>query len=320
MRSLGEAWRELPADDDEAAAQIGSDRLDLLIDLAGHTPGGRLPVLARRPAPVQATWLDYSDTTGLPQIDYLLSDPIHTPAEDAPYFTERLVLLTPCRFVYAPPAGARASPVAADAGARISFGCFNRHAKISDDAVRLWARLLERLPASRLVLRASAYGGAGTVAHVREHWARLGLPLDRVELLPYVPLAEALRTYDEIDIALDPFPYNGGVTTCDALAMGVPVVALLGTRMIGRQSAALLHAAGRPEWIAKTEDEYLNIAVGLARSAERSGLRVSLAGEVRASPLCRTQEFTAAFERACARMVDAGPRPEAAPEPLVIEA
>jgi predicted O-linked N-acetylglucosamine transferase (SPINDLY family) len=318
MRSLGKAWRELPADDDEAAAQIAADRLDLLIDLAGHTPGGRLPVLARRPAPVQATWLDYADTTGLPQIDYLLSDAIHTPAEDAAYFTERLVLLTPCRFVYAPPAGAHASPVAADAGARITFGCFNRHAKISDDAVRLWAALLERLPASRLVLRASAYGGAGTVTYVREHWARLGLPVDRVELLPYVPLAEALKSYDEIDIALDPFPYNGGVTTCDALAMGVPVVALLGTRMIGRQSAALLHAAGRPEWIATTEDEYLDIAVGLARSAERPELRMSLGREVRASPLCRAQEFTATFERACARMVEVGPRPATASEPLVI--
>jgi predicted O-linked N-acetylglucosamine transferase (SPINDLY family) len=318
MRSFGEAWRELAADDDEAAAQIASDRLDLLIDLAGHTPGGRLPVLARRPAPVQGTWLDYADTTGVPQVDYLLSDAIHTPVEDAAYFTERLVLLTPCRFVYAPPAGTHASPVAADAGARTTFGCFNRHAKISDDTVRLWAALLERLPASRLVLRASAYGGAGTVAHVREHWARLGLPLDRVELRPYVPLAEALRTYDGIDVALDPFPYNGGVTTCDALAMGVPVVALLGTRMIGRQSAALLHAAGRPEWVATTEDEYLDIALGLARSRERSELRTSLAEEVRGSPLCGVQQFTAMFERACASMVEAGPRPETRSEPLVI--
>jgi predicted O-linked N-acetylglucosamine transferase (SPINDLY family) len=189
MRSLGEAWRELAADDDEAAAQIASDRLDLLIDLAGHTPGGRLPVLARRPAPVQATWLDYADTTGVPQVDYLLSDAIHTPVEDAAYFTERLVLLTPCRFVYAPSPGAYGAPAAADGGARTTFGCFNRHAKISDETVRLWAALLERLPVSRLVLRASAYGGAGTVAHVREHWARLGLPLDRVELRPYVPLA-----------------------------------------------------------------------------------------------------------------------------------
>ena len=316
MRSLCAAWRDLPADDDAAAAQIGADRLDLLIDLAGHTPGGRLPVLAQRPAPVQASWLDYADTTGLPQIDYLLSDAIHTPAGDAPYFTERLVLLTPCRFVYAPPPGACASP--ADAGGRITFGCFNRHAKTSDDAVRLWAALLERVPASRLVLRASAYGGAGTVALVREHWRRLGLPLDRVELLPYVPLAEALRAYDRVDIALDPFPYNGGVTTCDALAMGVPVVALLGTRMLGRQSAALLHAAGRPEWIASTEDDYLNIAAGLARSPELPRLRTSLGAEMRASPLCRAREFTAMFERACARMVEAGPRPVAASEPLVI--
>jgi predicted O-linked N-acetylglucosamine transferase (SPINDLY family) len=320
MRSLG-AWRELPANDDQAAEQIAADRLDLLIDLAGHSPGGRLPVLARRPAPVQATWLDYADTTGLAQIDYLLSDAIHTPAEDAPRFTERLVLLAPCRFVYATAAAAPVPSGGADATAKISFGCFNRHAKLGDDAVRLWARVLERVPGSHLVLRASAYGGAGTISDVRERWARLGLPLDRVALLPYLPLGEALRAYDEIDIALDPFPYNGGVTTCDALAMGVPVVALLGTRMIGRQSAALLRAAGRQQWTAATRDDYVAIAVDLARAAKRAD-RTSLAREVRASPLCRAREFTSMFERACALMVEAGPRPasDAAREPLVVAA
>ena len=318
IRSLG-AWRDLPADDDEAAAEIAADRLDLLIDLAGHTPGGRLPVLGRRPAPVQATWLDYADTTGLPQIDYLLSDAIHTPAEDAPCFAERLVLLAPCRFVYATAAGAPVPSAGADATGQITFGCFNRHAKLGDDAVRLWARVLERVPGSRLVLRASAYAGAGTVSAVRTRWAQLGLPLDRVELLPYVPPAEALRAYDEIDIALDPFPYNGGVTTCDALAMGVPVVALLGRRMIGRQSAALLHAAGRPEWIAATADEYVDIAMDLARVAKRVD-RTSLAKAVRVSPLCRAHEFTAMLERACALMVEAGPRAASAAtmDPLVV--
>src|SRR5262249_12687950 len=144
---------------------------------------------------------------------------------------------------------------------RMTFGCFNRHAKIGDDAIRLWVSVLDRLPGSRLLLRASAYGGAGTVEQVRKRWAQLGLAPDAAERLPSLPLAEALRTYDDIDVALDPFPYNGGVTTCDALAMGVPVVALLGARMIGRQSAALLRAAGHPEWIAATEAEYADLAV-----------------------------------------------------------
>src|SRR5262249_59747509 len=131
----------------------------------------------------------------------------------------------------------------------------------------------------------------------------------------------ALRTYDDIDVALDPFPYNGGVTTCDALAMGVPVVALLGAWMIGRQSAALLRAAGHPEWIAATEAEYADLAVDLARSltpsAKRPEQRAVLAREVRASALCNAREFTASFERACMRMIEAGPRAASAPEPLV---
>jgi predicted O-linked N-acetylglucosamine transferase (SPINDLY family) len=317
MRSRCSAWRTLPPDDDAAAAMIAADRLDVLIDLAGHAPGGRLPVLARRPAPVQATWLDYSDTTGLSQIDYLVSDAVHTPPGEASHFTERLVLLPRCKFVYAPPAQAPAPGTSPGRG--IAFGCFNRHAKISDDAVRLWARLLERVAGSRLVLRAAAYRGSGTVAHVRERWAGLGLPLDRVEFLPYAPLAEALATYNAIDVALDPFPYNGGVTTCDALAMGVPVVALLGTRVIGRQSAALLHAAGKPDWIGATANDYVEIAACLARSPALRA-RSSLSEGVRQSPLCRAREFTAVLERAFARMAELGRHAAGHNEPVLIEA
>lgn len=316
MRRHSSAWRTLPSDDDAAAAMIAADRVDLLVDLAGHAPGGRLPVLARRPAPVQATWLDYSDTTGLAQIDYLISDAVHTPPDEAERFTERLVLLPHCKFVYAPPV--QASSERRDA-ASIAFGCFNRHAKISDDAVRLWARVLAGVPGSRLVLRAAAYGGAGTVAHVRRRWAELGLPIDRVEFLPYAPLAEALATYDAVDIALDPFPYNGGATTCDALAMGVPVVALLGARPIARQSAALLHAAERPQWIATTGDEYVDIAAALARSPALARERASLAENVRRSPLCRAGDFARALENAFGRMVELGRQEAARRDPVSID-
>jgi protein O-GlcNAc transferase len=317
MRLHCSAWRELPSNDDAAAAMIAADRLDLLIDLAGHAPGGRLPVLARRPAPLQATWLDYSDTTGVAQIDYLISDAVHTPPAEAEHFTERLVLLPHCKFVFAPPA--QESPGRTGPGSGIVFGCLNRHAKISDDAVRLWSRILERVPGSRLVLRAAAYGGTGTVAHVRARWAALGLPIHRVEFLPYAPLTEALSTYDAIDVALDPFPYNGGVTTCDALAMGAPVVALLGTRPIGRQSAALLRAAERPQWIGRTGEEYVDIATALARSPALARERASLAESVRRSPLCRAREFTAALENAFARMAELGRQDAARGEPVLID-
>ena len=205
---------------------IAADGLDLLVDLAGHTPGHRLPVLARKPAPVQATWLDYFDTTGVPEIDYMLTDAVHTPASDIGNFSERIVWLPHCRFAYRPALRSASSQAPRRAKGWVTFGSFNRHAKITDHVVAVWKSVLEAVPDSRLELRASAYRGSGTVAWVRERWARSGLPVDRVDFRPYLPLEEALHAYGEIDVALDTFPYNGGVTTCDALWNGVPVITL----------------------------------------------------------------------------------------------
>jgi len=167
-------------------------------------------------------------------------------------------------------------------------------------------------------LRASAYRGPGTVAWIRERWARAGVPVDRVDFLPYAPLAEALNAYRTIDVALDTFPYNGGVTTCDALAAGVPVVALAGERMIARQSAALLHAAMHPEWIAATPADYVRIAVDLARDPARAARREDVARGVARSPLCLVPAFVAGLERAYRTMIDLGARAGAAP-PLEID-
>ena len=241
---------DLPADDGGAAAAIAGDDLDLLVDLAGHAPGNRLPMLARRPARVQATWLDWFDTTGTRAIDWLISDAVHTPVESCADFTERLVLLPGVRFVYRPAAAIVPSRAPVERSGYVTFGSFNRHAKLTDDVVRTWSQVLAAVPGSRLHLRASAYSAPSTVAFVRERWARLGVPVERIDFAPYVPLPELHAAYAEIDVALDPFPFAGGVTTCDALAHGVPVVTLAGDRMVARQGAALLTAAGRPQWIA----------------------------------------------------------------------
>ena len=244
MRRAVDAWRDLPADDDAAAATIAADGLDLLVDLAGHAPGHRLAVLARQPAPVQATWLDYFDTTGVAEIDYVLTDPVHTPAYEDRAFSRahRLVAALPLRL---PPDRQRRSDRRAVArSGHVTFGSFNRHAKITDEVLAVWKSVLDAVPGSRLQLRASAYRGAGTVACLREGWAAKGLPVDRIDFRPFVPLADAMAAYRDIDVALDTFPYNGGVTTCDALSMGVPVIALAGDRMIARQSAALLARRG----------------------------------------------------------------------------
>jgi predicted O-linked N-acetylglucosamine transferase (SPINDLY family) len=308
VRSACDRWRALPGDDDAAAALIAADGLDLIVDLAGHAPGNRLPVLARRPAPVQVSWLDWFDTTGMAEIDYLVSDRVHTPAADARFFRERIVWLPHCRFAYAPVISPTPSVAPRSRRGHVTFGSFNRHAKITADVLATWRAVLAAVPDSRLQLRASAYRGAGTVAWLRERWARAGLPVDRIDFLPYLPLADAMRAYADIDIALDTFPYNGGATTCDAIAHGVPVIALLGERMIARQSAALLHAAGHPEWIAATTQEYVALAVRLAAATDYNATRDALFHGVPGSALCDVRGFARALERAFRAMIDAGSR------------
>ncbi len=321
MRNACDAWRTLPADDDEAARLIAADRLDLLIDLAGHAPGNRLTVLARKPSPVAASWLDYFETTGVEAIDYLISDAVHTPESDASHFRERLALLPVCRFVYAPVVPPPRSPAPVRQNGFVTFGSFNRHAKITAGTLALWKDVLGAVPGSRLRLRANAYRGAGTVAWVRERWAALGMPVERIDLLPYLPLAQAIHDYANVDIALDTFPYNGGITTCDALAMGVPVIALVGDRMIARQSAALLGAAQRPAWIAAGLPQYVDIAQDLAHPGRLQQERDRLWREFPRTPLCDVPGFVAAFERACRRLVELGPcdRAGGTPGPLRLD-
>jgi predicted O-linked N-acetylglucosamine transferase (SPINDLY family) len=164
------------------------------------------------------------------------------------------------------------------------------------------------VPGSRLALRAAAYGGDGTVDWIRDRWARRGLPVGRIDFLPWLPWREALAAYADVDVALDPFPYNGGATTCDALAHGVPVVALEGTRPIGRQSASLLRAAGHQEWIAGSIAEYVQIAVALARSENLDRIRRALHAALPHSALCDVERFARSLERAFEAMIAAGPR------------
>jgi len=222
--------------------------------------------------------------------------------------------------VYRPLVRPQPSPAPRRANGFVTFGSFNRHAKITDDVIAAWTSVLEAVPGSRLELRASAYRGHGTVAWLRKRWRRSGVPVDRIDFRPYVPLAEAMREYRQIDVILDTFPYNGGVTTCDALANGVPVITLAGERMIARQSAALLSAARHPEWIAADPDEYVRLAVDVAGDPAGEELRRTLVDALPAAPLCRVPEFVVALERAYGTLVEIGPHAAGAEPtpPLVI--
>jgi protein O-GlcNAc transferase len=294
LRQSTGRWRDIASlGDHEAAARIRADRIDILIDLNGHTPGHRLLVFALRPAPIQVSWLDYFDTTGLEAMDYLITDPVSSPVDGAQRFVERLICMPSVRFCFTPPPFApQVAPPPALRRGRIAFGSFTRADKISADVLALWARILAAVPASTLILK----GETLKFPKVRERFERglseQGIEPGRVELRTPSSHKELLAEYADVDVALDPFPYNGGATTCDAMWMGVPVVARLGTSMISRQSAMMLHAVGMKELIARDDDEYVDIAAGIASDLPRlQSLRRELRSAMAASPLCDAESF-----------------------------
>jgi len=266
---------------------IRADGIDLLIDLAGHTGFNRLPLFARRLAPVQATYLGYPDTTGLAAMDYRLVDAISDPAGEADALcTERLVRFAPTAWSYQPPVSA--PDVAGDRTGPLVFGCFNNFAKVTDETLARWGRLLAAVPESRLWLKGAGFEAAVLSAAVARRLAAAAIAVDRVDLLPRTPtLEDHLAAYGQIDIALDTFPYHGTTTTCEALWMGVPVVTLAGDRHASRVGASLLTAVGRPEWIAPDADAYLRIAAELAATWPRTqAARRELRAGLQASALC----------------------------------
>jgi predicted O-linked N-acetylglucosamine transferase (SPINDLY family) len=280
--AAGEYRRVDALDDIDLADRIRADRIDVLVDLAGHSPGNRLRLFSMRPAPVQASWLDYFHSTGSDAIDFFISDVETSPFQTAPRYSERLVHLDGGRLCYAPEIALPS--VAERAPDVVRFGCFNRVAKINADVLAAWSAILAATPGGVLRLKASAFDDAQARAHFLARAARHGIDAGRIELAGYGTHAGVLFAYADIDVALDPFPFSGCATSCDALAMGVPVVTLAGEWPAGRQTASLLVATGRPEWIARDGEDYVRIAVALAADAtscRRS--RAELAGRARAA-------------------------------------
>lgn len=302
LRGLANLWRNFVGQThDQVEQMIRADAPDILIDLAGHTGMSRLPVFGRRVAPVQITYLGYPNTTGLRAMDYRFVDAITDPGpEDDQFHTEKLVRFSPCAWAYEPPASAP-EPAMPGPG-QITFGSFNNFAKVSTTTLDLWRRVLTAVPNSRLVLKGLLLNNPALSVIVEQKLKTLAIDRSRVELLGRAAdLADHLRQYSSIDVALDTFPYNGTTTTCEALWMGTPVVTLYGDRHAARVSASLLTAAGHPELIAHSEDEYVRIAAELAsNSAKRTALRHSLREDMRHGPLLdhagQASHFTAALQ------------------------
>ena len=304
---LCDEWRDIAALSSEAAARlVRQDGIDILIDLAGHTGGGRPLLFARKPAPVQVNWQGYPNTTGMTQVDYRITDAHADPVgETERYHAEKLVRLPTGFFVYAPPPDTPepGEPPVLVTG-QITFGCFNNLAKVTPETIALWARILAALPQARMIMKAHALGDAGARRDVHAHFAAGGIASSRVELFgPEDSHDGHLARYREVDIGLDPFPYHGTATTCEALWMGVPVVTLAGRTHLARVGVSVLRRTGMDELITATPEEYVRKAIELAGDPVRlRTLRSGLRRAMSASPLLDAAAFARALEAAYLEM------------------
>jgi predicted O-linked N-acetylglucosamine transferase (SPINDLY family) len=302
LRRKCDVWRDVTRmTEAEIAELVRQDRIDILVDLAGHTEMNRLLVFARKPAPVQVTWLGYPDTTGMRSMDYRITDAIaDPPGESDRLNTERLLRL-PCGWCYQPPQNAppvTSVPPSERAGGVVTFGCFNQVAKINLPLVELWAKVMHEVPTSRMVIKARTLEREDVRRRFVMAFADHGIAAARVDFLPAMPsLEEHLRCYSRVDVALDTFPYAGTTTTCEALWMGVPVVTLTGRTHASRVGASLLTAIGQTEWITSDRHAFVRRAVELATNvADRRMWRGELRPMMARSILLNAAGFRQSLE------------------------
>jgi protein O-GlcNAc transferase len=298
-REQADTWRYVASlSDDQLAEMIRQDQIDILVDLAMHTSDNRLLVFARKPAPVQATYLAYCGTTSLSTMDYRLTAPhVDPPGHAERFYSEQSICLPETFWCYQPLAESPAvNELPALQAGHITFGCLNNFCKITYPTRTLWSRLLQELPTSRLILHAP---DGSHRDRVRDYFARRNVSPERLSFVSRAPLADYLGNYAKIDVALDPFPYGGGATTCDALWMGVPVVSLAGQTAVGRAGLSILSNVRLSELVVCDLEQYLQIAATLAADLPRlSALRKTLRGRMQASPLTDAPRFARNIESA----------------------
>jgi len=298
FKAAADQWRDIVGVGDEALAErIREDRIDILLDLTLHLDHNRLLAFARKPAPVQVTYLAYPGTSGLTTMDWRITDPYLDPVgSDEGIYSERSWRLPETYWCYRPMWPGVEVNDRAVAGGEITFGCLNNFSKVTSGALEAWGRVMRQLPGSRLIL----YAMEGSHRQrVKDVLAKGGVEQSRVSFVGRQPLAKYYGEYQNIDIALDPFPYCGGTTTCDALWMGVPVVSLRGRTAVGRGGVSLLSNLGLGKLVAESVEEYVEIAIGLARDRERMAeLRRTLRGRMEASVVMDVARFARHVEEA----------------------
>lgn len=299
LQQLADYWRDVAQlNDVELAQQIRVDGIDLLFDLSNHSADNRLSMFARRPAPVQLSWLGYASSTGLSRIDYIISDPYYTPdASDTPFCSEQPLLLQTYR-AFTPSAALQlpVTPLPAEKNGYLTFGSFNSFVKISGDVLQLWAELLLRLPDAKLILIVQ---GHESIDYVKEFFSARGVDSSRLQLFTKLPLAEFLALHHQVDIALDTFPFAGMTTSMHGLWMGVPMLTLAGERMLSRSGLSLLAPLGLAEtFVAGTRAEYIDKALYWAQHIPQlAALRQQLRDNLINSPLMDGAAFSRDLEQ-----------------------
>ncbi len=305
LRSLADQWRDASKWTAlDTATHVRADKVEIFIDLAGLTAGERLGAFIHHPAPVQMTYLGYPNTTGLSCIDYRIVDSHTDPVGAEANATEKLLRLDPCFLCYTPAPGMPepAPAVPSTAAGHVTFGSFNTLIKLSDETVALWSRLLTEIPGSRLLLKCRQLADPRTREDTAARFVARGIDPSRIETLPSTKtLEDHLATYARLDIGLDPIPYAGTTTTCEAMWMGVPVITLAGQSHASRVGVSLLSNLGMDDLIARDQDQYIDLARRLAadhvrRAQLRSDSPSSLRGRMIASPLCDGPGFAHRFE------------------------
>jgi protein O-GlcNAc transferase len=303
FRTLADDWRvTIGRSDEEVERIVRADNIDILIDLVGHTMESRLLVFARRPAPVQITYVGYCDTTGLSEIDYVIVDAITDPPQSHQPYAEKLLHM-PANFAsYMPlpnaPAVNALPALSRGAGERaVTFGSLHKLAKLNEQVIALWSRVLHAVPGSRMLMFRDALS-ARPRRRITEMFAGHGIDASRLDFRNTLPASgDSMSVYNDIDITLDAFPWSGHTTACESMWMGVPMVTLRGTTHAGRMAATTIIHAGKPQWVADDHGQFVAIAADLAGDLEKlADIRRTLREEMRTSRLCDGVTFTREFE------------------------
>ena len=291
-------WREVGALNDEALAQcIQTDQIDILVDLAGHTAGSRLSVFARRPAPVLVSWLGYFATTGLSCMDAVLLDAGHAPPGTESDFVEALVRMPQGRWCYTPAPWTPLFPMPRTPGRPFTFGSFNNTNKYNPDLYDLWAEVLTAVPGSHLLLKWRTFSDPSFAVATKEAFTSRGIAPERIELREFSTHSQLLLEYADVDVALDPRPFSGGLTTFECLWSGVPVITWPQERVVSRQTSSILQSIGRGDWIAHSAQGYVDITQRLANDLEQLAVvRRGLRNDMIRSGVMSAKNFTDKYE------------------------